>query len=66
MLLQKLTIKFAMQALQEISLEERKRTLENSRQELVGIEKRLEQLNQDFKAMDKKVQEAVKRVFIDF
>ncbi|XP_065216528.1 structural maintenance of chromosomes protein 3 [Planococcus citri] len=49
------------QALQEISLEERKRTLENSRQELTGIEKRLEQLNKDFKDMDKKVQEAVKR-----
>ncbi|KAK7571814.1 hypothetical protein V9T40_014286 [Parthenolecanium corni] len=49
------------QALQEISLEERKRTLDNSRQELINIEKRLDQLNQDFKAMDKKVQEAVKR-----
>lgn len=48
--------------MQEISLEERKRTLENSRQELTGIEKRLDQLNQDFKAMDKKVQEAVRRV----
>lgn len=53
---------FHQQALQEISLEERKRTLENSRQELVGIEKRLEQLTQDFGAMDKKVQEAQKRV----
>lgn len=40
--------------------------MENSRQELVGIEKRLDQLNQDFKAMDKKVQEAVKRVYNSF
>ena len=51
-----------LQALQEISLEERKRTLENSRQELIGIERRLEQLNLDFDTMHKKVQEAVKRV----
>ncbi|KAG8273129.1 Structural maintenance of chromosomes protein 3 [Homalodisca vitripennis] len=50
------------QALQEISVEERKRTLDNSRLELAGIEKRIEQVNKDFKAMEKKVQEAVKRV----
>ncbi|CAH1398175.1 unnamed protein product [Nezara viridula] len=49
------------QALQEISVEERKRTLDNSRLELSGIEKRLEKLNKDFKACEKKVQEAVKR-----
>uniref|UniRef100_A0A1B6HDC7 RecF/RecN/SMC N-terminal domain-containing protein n=1 Tax=Homalodisca liturata TaxID=320908 RepID=A0A1B6HDC7_9HEMI len=49
------------QALQEISVEERKRTLDNSRLELAGIEKRIEQVNKDFKAMEKKVQEAVKR-----
>ena len=46
-------------------MEERKRTLDNSKQELVGIEKRLETLNHDFKVMDKKVQEAVKRVSFD-
>lgn len=49
------------QALQEISVEERKRTLDNSRLELAGIEKRIEQVNKDFKMMEKKVQEAVKR-----
>lgn len=43
-------------------MEERKRTLDNSRLELSGIEKRLEKLNKDFKACEKKVQEAVKRV----
>lgn len=55
-------ILFIQQALQEISVEERKRTLDNSRLELQGIEKRIEQVNKDFKAMEKKVQEAVKRV----
>ncbi|XP_039283231.1 structural maintenance of chromosomes protein 3 [Nilaparvata lugens] len=49
------------QALQEISVEERKRTLDNSNLELQGIEKRIEQVNKDFKAVDKKVHEAVKR-----
>lgn len=49
------------QALQEISLEERKRTLENSRQELVGIEKRLVQLNNDFKMTEKRVHESMKK-----
>ncbi|CAB0019270.1 unnamed protein product [Nesidiocoris tenuis] len=49
------------QALQEISVEERKRTLDNSRLELAGIEKRLEKLNRDFKSCEKKVQESVKR-----
>lgn len=53
-----------LQALQEISVEERKRTLDNSRLELAGIEKRIEQVNKDFKSMEKKVQEAVKRVVI--
>lgn len=50
-----------LQALQEISVEERKRTLESSRLELNGIEKKLETINIDMKNIDTKVHEAVKR-----
>lgn len=46
-------------------MEERKRTLDNSRMELKGIETRLEKLNKDFKACEKKVQEAVRRVCLN-
>ncbi|XP_069679641.1 structural maintenance of chromosomes protein 3 isoform X2 [Periplaneta americana] len=49
-----------MQALQEISVEDRKRQLENSKSELNGIEKRIEDVNREFKNMEKKVQEALK------
>ncbi|XP_060876657.1 structural maintenance of chromosomes protein 3-like [Metopolophium dirhodum] len=50
-----------LQALQEISVEERKRTLESSRLELNAIEKKLDTINVDMKNIDTKVQEAVKR-----
>ena len=51
-----------MQALQEISVEDRKRQLENGKSELNGIEKRIEEVNREFKNMEKKVQEALKMV----
>lgn len=50
-----------LQALQEISVEERKRTLESSRLELNNIEKKLDTINGDMKNVDTKVHEAVKR-----
>ncbi|KAL5235232.1 hypothetical protein ACI65C_002642 [Semiaphis heraclei] len=50
-----------LQALQEISVEERKRTLESSRLELNAIEKKLDTINVDMKNIDTKVHEAVKR-----
>lgn len=50
-----------LQALQEISVEERKRTLESSRLELNAIEKKLDIINVDMKNIDIKVHEAVKR-----
>lgn len=50
-----------LQALQEISVEERKRTLESSRLELNVIEKKLDTINVDMKNIDTKVHEAVKR-----
>ncbi|XP_025424410.1 structural maintenance of chromosomes protein 3-like [Sipha flava] len=50
-----------LQALQEISVEERKRTLESSRLELNAIEKKLDTINVDMKNIDVKVHEAVKR-----
>lgn len=51
-----------MQALQEISVEDRKRQLENSKSELNAIEKRIEEVNREFKNMEKEVQEALKMV----
>ncbi|KDR15942.1 hypothetical protein L798_09869, partial [Zootermopsis nevadensis] len=48
-----------MQALQEISVEDRKRQLENSKSELIAIEKRIEEVNHEFKSMEEKVQEAL-------
>ncbi|XP_050426142.1 structural maintenance of chromosomes protein 3-like [Adelges cooleyi] len=49
-----------LQALQEISVEERKRTLESSRIELNVIEKKLDTINVEMKTVDSKVHEAVK------
>jgi structural maintenance of chromosome 3 (chondroitin sulfate proteoglycan 6) len=46
-------------ALQEISVEDRKRQLENSKSELSAIEKRIEEVNHEFKSMEEKVQEAL-------
>lgn len=48
-----------MKALQEISVEDRKRQLENSKSELIAIEKRIEEVNHEFKSMEEKVQEAL-------
>nr|CAD7394287.1 unnamed protein product [Timema cristinae] len=48
------------QALQEISVEDRKRQLENCKSELIAIEKRIDEVNKEFKNMEKKVQEAMK------
>ncbi|XP_055912358.1 structural maintenance of chromosomes protein 3 [Eupeodes corollae] len=48
------------QALQEISVEDRKRKLNNCKNELVSTEKRIKKVNQDLEEMEKKVQEAVK------
>ncbi|XP_055370824.1 structural maintenance of chromosomes protein 3 [Condylostylus longicornis] len=48
------------QALQEISVEDRKRKLQNCRNELAATEKRIKKVNQDLEEMDKKVQNAVK------
>jgi len=48
--------------LQEISVEERKRTLENNKMEVQTVKKKLEALNADIKIDDKRVQEAVRKV----
>lgn len=48
--------------MQEISVEERKRTLENNKMEVQTVKKKLEALNADIKIDDKRVQEAVKKV----
>lgn len=49
------------QALQEISVEDRKRKLNNCRNELAGADKRIKKVNQDLEEMDRKLQEAVKQ-----
>ncbi|GLH09602.1 hypothetical protein R5R35_002746 [Gryllus longicercus] len=49
-----------MQALQEISVEDRKRQLDNSKSELTAIEKRLDEVSRECKNMEKQVQEATK------
>ncbi|CAH0394872.1 unnamed protein product [Bemisia tabaci] len=54
-----------MQALQEITVEERKQTLANSKLELNGVESRIEQLNKELKLVEKKVHEAVKKQKIE-
>jgi t-SNARE complex subunit (syntaxin) len=43
-------------------VEDRKRQLENSKSELNAIEKRIEEVNHEFKNMEKEVQEALKMV----
>ncbi|XP_059618530.1 structural maintenance of chromosomes protein 3 [Phlebotomus argentipes] len=48
------------QALQEISVEDRKRQLNNCRNELTSTDKRIKKVNQDLEDMDKRVQDAVK------
>lgn len=48
--------------MQEISVEERKRTLENNRLEVQTVKKKLETLNADIKIDEKRVQEAIKKV----
>lgn len=53
---------FFFKALQEISVEERKRTLENNKMEVQTVQKKLEALNADIKIDDKRVQEAVRKV----
>lgn len=49
------------QALQEISVEDRQRQLESSKSQLADIEKRLLKVNVDFKAQNDKVSSAMKR-----
>ncbi|XP_071448386.1 structural maintenance of chromosomes protein 3 [Hetaerina americana] len=49
------------QALQEISVEDRKRHLDNSKSELAAIEARVEEVNRQFKETEKKVQELMKK-----
>lgn len=48
------------QALQEISVEDRKRKLQTCRNELGDTEKRISKVNADLQAMDKQVQDAMK------
>lgn len=48
------------QALQEISVEDRKRQLVNCRNELANTEKRIKKVQQDLEEMDKKLQDAMK------
>ncbi|XP_053978821.1 structural maintenance of chromosomes protein 3 [Hylaeus anthracinus] len=49
------------QALQEISVEDRQRQLESSRAQLADIEKRLAKVNSDFKAQNERVSNAIKK-----
>lgn len=48
------------QALQEISVEDRKRKLTNCNTDRIECEKRIEKVNKDLQSVDKKVQDAVK------
>lgn len=50
------------QALQEISVEDRQRQLESSKAQLADIEKRLVKVNSDFKSQNDKVSSAMKKV----
>lgn len=54
------------QALQEISVEDRQRQLESSKAQLADIEKRLVKVNTDFKAQNDKVSSAMKKVSSKF
>ncbi|KYM78115.1 Structural maintenance of chromosomes protein 3 [Atta colombica] len=49
------------QALQEISVEDRQRQLDSSKIQLADIEKRLVKVNEDFKAQNEKVTNAMKK-----
>ena len=49
-----------MQALQEISVEDRKRRLANSKSDLSAAEKRIRQINKEMEEVERKVQAAVK------
>lgn len=49
-----------MQALQEISVEDRKRRLANSKGDLAAAEKRIKQINKEMEEVERKVQAAVK------
>lgn len=50
------------QALQEISVEDRQRQLDSSNNQLADIEKRLMKVNEDFKSQNEKVTSAMKKV----
>lgn len=50
------------QALQEISVEDRQRQLDSSRNQLTDIEKRLMKVNEDIKVQNEKVNSAMKKV----
>lgn len=52
------------QALQEISVEDRQRQLDSSKIQLADIEKRLVKVNEDFKMQNEKVTSAMKKVSI--
>lgn len=52
------------QALQEISVEDRQRQLDSSKIQLADIEKRLVKVNEDFKIQNEKVTSAMKKVSI--
>lgn len=52
------------QALQEISVEDRQRQLDSSKIQLADIEKRLVKVNEDFKSQNEKVTSAMKKVSI--
>lgn len=50
------------QALQEISVEDRQRQLDSSKTQLADIEKRLMKVNEDIKSQNEKVTSAMKKV----
>lgn len=52
------------QALQEISVEDRQRQLDSSKTQLADIEKRLVKVNDDFKLQNEKVTSAMRKVSI--
>lgn len=54
------------QALQEISVEDRKRQLANCGTDLAAAETRIDKVNQDLQSMESKLQKAVRAVSITF
>lgn len=52
-------------ALQEISLEDRKRQLTNCKSELEEIDRKIEKVNKEMNVMDSKVKEKAKKVLVD-